>query len=82
MKTGIESHTRAFRGQTDCWLTPPEVIKALGPFDLDPWPLRASRGPRRSINTPRRKTVCNCRGSAACGLIRLTVNRRGCGWNA
>jgi phage N-6-adenine-methyltransferase len=21
---------------TDCWLTPPEIIKALGPFDLDP----------------------------------------------
>jgi hypothetical protein len=36
MKTGIGSHTRAFRGQTDCWLTPPEIIEALGPFDLDP----------------------------------------------
>jgi len=36
MKTGIGSHTRAFRGQTDCWLTPPEIIRALGPFDLDP----------------------------------------------
>ena len=36
MKTGIGSHTRAFRGKTDCWLTPPEIIKALGPFDLDP----------------------------------------------
>jgi hypothetical protein len=36
MKTGIGSHTRAFRGKTDCWLTPPEIIRALGPFDLDP----------------------------------------------
>jgi hypothetical protein len=36
MKTGIGSHTRTFRGNTDCWLTPPEIIKALGPFDLDP----------------------------------------------
>jgi hypothetical protein len=36
MKTGIGSHTRAVRGATDCWLTPPEVIRALAPFDLDP----------------------------------------------
>ena len=36
MKTGIGSHTRALQGRTDCWLTPPEIIKALGPFDLDP----------------------------------------------
>jgi len=36
MRTGIGSHTRAVRGQTDCWLTPPEIIEALGPFDLDP----------------------------------------------
>jgi hypothetical protein len=35
-KTGIGSHTRAVRGKTDCWLTPPEIIEALGPFDLDP----------------------------------------------
>ena len=36
VKTGIGSHTRAVRGRTDCWLTPPEIIEALGPFDLDP----------------------------------------------
>jgi len=35
-KTGIGSHTRAVRGKTDCWLTPPEIIEALRPFDLDP----------------------------------------------
>lgn len=27
---------RAFRGLTDEWLTPPEILAALGPFDLDP----------------------------------------------
>lgn len=30
------SHHRANRGETDEWLTPPEVLEALGPFDLDP----------------------------------------------
>jgi hypothetical protein len=24
------------RGATDDWLTPPDIIAALGPFDLDP----------------------------------------------
>jgi hypothetical protein len=33
---GIGGHQRAFRGRTDEWLTPPEIIEALGPFDLDP----------------------------------------------
>ena len=28
-------HQAATMG-TDEWLTPPEIIKALGPFDLDP----------------------------------------------
>jgi hypothetical protein len=30
------SHHRPFRGATNEWLTPPEIIEALGPFDLDP----------------------------------------------
>lgn len=30
------SHQRANRGATDTWLTPPEMVEALGPFDLDP----------------------------------------------
>jgi len=30
------SHQRPHRGATDVWLTPPEIIAALGPFDLDP----------------------------------------------
>jgi hypothetical protein len=33
---GIGGHQRAFRGRTDDWLTPPEIIKGIGPFDLDP----------------------------------------------
>lgn len=32
---GIGSHQSA-RMKNDEWLTPPEIIKALGPFDLDP----------------------------------------------
>lgn len=33
---GIGGHTRPNRGRSDDWLTPPEIIEALGPFDLDP----------------------------------------------
>jgi hypothetical protein len=33
---GIGGHHRAYRGATDEWLTPPEIIAALGSFDLDP----------------------------------------------
>jgi hypothetical protein len=28
--------TRPYCGESDDWLTPPEILKALGPFDLDP----------------------------------------------
>ena len=41
-------HQRAYRGLKDEWLTPPEILQALGPFDLDPcapiqrpWPMAA-----------------------------------------
>lgn len=34
--SGIGSHTLAVRGQTDSWITPREIIEALGVFDLDP----------------------------------------------
>jgi hypothetical protein len=44
---GIGSHQSA-RMDKDEWLTPPEILKALGPFDLDPcspinrpWPTAA-----------------------------------------
>lgn len=33
---GIGGHHRAFRGKTDEWLTPPEIVEAMGPFELDP----------------------------------------------
>jgi hypothetical protein len=33
---GIGGHQRAYQGKTDEWLTPPEIIHSLGPFDLDP----------------------------------------------
>ena len=49
-KTGIGGHQRGFRGKTDEWVTPPEIIEALGPFDLDPctpsvqpWPTASAR---------------------------------------
>lgn len=32
----LSAHQRPHRGATDVWLTPPEIIEALGPFDLDP----------------------------------------------
>lgn len=36
MSTGIGSHTKPNRGQSNDWLTPPDLLKQLGPFDLDP----------------------------------------------
>lgn len=33
---GIGGHHRGYRGGTNDWLTPPELIEALGPFDTDP----------------------------------------------
>lgn len=45
MKTGIGSH-QASRSMNEEWLTPPDILEALGPFDLDPcapivrpWPM-------------------------------------------
>lgn len=35
-KSGIGSHTKTRRGETNTWLTPQSLIEALGPFDLDP----------------------------------------------
>jgi hypothetical protein len=32
----MSGHQRPVRGESDSWLTPPEIIKALGPFSLDP----------------------------------------------
>lgn len=33
---GIGAHVKRYLGATDDWITPPEILKALGPFDLDP----------------------------------------------
>ena len=33
---GIGSHTKPYRGATNNWISPPEFIADLGPFDLDP----------------------------------------------
>lgn len=41
--TGIGGHSKPQRGGSVMWLTPPEIIKELGPFDLDPC---AAPGPR------------------------------------
>ncbi len=35
MKRSLSGHQSA-RMKSDVWLTPPEILKALGPFDLDP----------------------------------------------
>ena len=29
-------HHKPNRGASDRWLTPPDIVQALGPFDLDP----------------------------------------------
>lgn len=36
LRRGIGGRHRGHHGRTDEWLTPPEIIDALGPFDLDP----------------------------------------------
>lgn len=35
-RAGIGGHHRVNSGVTDVWLTPPEILTELGPFDLDP----------------------------------------------
>lgn len=34
--TSLSGHQRPHRGASDVWLTPPDIIEAVGPFDLDP----------------------------------------------
>lgn len=33
---GMSGHSEPTRGKNDEWLTPPDVLEAVGPFDLDP----------------------------------------------
>lgn len=35
-RAGIGGHHRAYEGRTECWITPPSIIEAVGLFDLDP----------------------------------------------
>jgi len=35
-RRSLSGHQRPHRGASDVWLTPPEIIEAVGPFDLDP----------------------------------------------
>ncbi len=35
-RKGIGGHRNPHKGATDEWLTPPELVRVLGPFDLDP----------------------------------------------
>jgi hypothetical protein len=36
MKRSMGSHHKPNEGKSNDWLTPPELVRALGPFDLDP----------------------------------------------
>ena len=36
MISGMTGHERAYKGNTNVWLTPKDIIDSLGPFDLDP----------------------------------------------
>jgi hypothetical protein len=47
-------HSKPNRGDTDEWLTPPDLIDALGPFDLDPCahPQQFYRTASRMISPP------------------------------
>lgn len=36
MSIGIGGHTLPQNGRTNDWLTPPDILRALGEFDLDP----------------------------------------------
>lgn len=64
---GIGGHHRGYRGQTDIWITPPHIIGAVGPFDLDvcaapdprPWPTATEHWTEGSLSRewPRGKRV-------------------------
>lgn len=48
-------HTKPNRGLSNDWLTPPEIVKALGKFDLDPCahPQQFYRTAKRMIAPPK-----------------------------
>lgn len=55
--SGMSGHERPNKGATDVWLTPLEIIKNLGPFDLDPcgeshWPTAKTIYTERGLERP------------------------------
>lgn len=58
MNRGI--HTKPIRGASHDWLTPPEIVRALGRFSLDPCahPQQFYRTARRMIAPPPRWPLC------------------------
>lgn len=59
-RKGIGGHQRGHAGKTDVWLTPPEIVRALGPFGLDPCSL-----PNRPWDTAARHIIPPENGLAA-----------------
>lgn len=62
MSRGIHSHPN--KGATDEWLTPPWIVEALGPFDLDPCahPQQFYRTAKRMIKLPNDGLAANWTG--------------------
>ena len=63
MSKGIGGHTKAYRGATDNWITPPYIFEALGQFDLDPCACRPQPWPCATASYDRN------------GLLQLWTNR-------
>jgi hypothetical protein len=57
-------HTKPNNGLSNDWLTPPEIIKALGPFDLDPCahPKQFYQTAKEMISPPADGLLCNWYG--------------------
>lgn len=66
-KSGFQFE-RAHRGETNDWLTPPELVRALGKFDLDPCsaPKMPWRLARRSYTPPQDGLTLPWRGRVFC----------------
>lgn len=62
---GMSSHQRT-NGLTQDWLTPPEILRALGPFDLDPCvPCSMKHDPAGNLIEPTpwktaTRMICKC----------------------
>lgn len=86
---GIGGHHRGFRGWSSDWLTPIEIVQALGPFDLDPCshPEMPWRTAEHMIHPPADGLACNWNGrvwlnppygqEAACWLRKLAIHGDG-----